>query len=171
MRGRHQLAGPLQRQDAAVVGERVQDDRHVLPGLDHLVEIADPALAHRPGERAVEPDGLAALEQVAAGQVGRGQVVMAGDRVQPPAELGRHVGDEAGLAAAGRALEQQRQPLPPGHLEQLAFASLLHVERGRGRDRPQAGEVAHAGHSAGATPVLDRTARAVSCSRTGPSTA
>ena len=58
---RHQLAGALQRQHAAVVGQRVQDDRHVLPGLHHLVEIADPALAHRPGQWAVEPDGLAAL--------------------------------------------------------------------------------------------------------------
>ena len=131
-----QLAGALQRQHAAVVGQRVQDDRHVLPRLHHLVEVADAALAHGAGQRAVEPDRLAALEQVAAGEVGRGQVVVAGDRVQPAAQPRRHVGDEAGLAAAGRPLEQERQPLAPGRLEQLAFAALRQVEGQGGREPP-----------------------------------
>ena len=68
------------------------------------------------------PDRLAALEQPAAGEVGGGQVVVAGDRVQRQAQPVRHVGDEAGLAAAGRALEQQRQAVAPGELEQLPLA-------------------------------------------------
>ena len=98
------LARALERQDAAVVGERMQHDGHVLARLDDLVEIADAALSHRAGERAVRPDRVAALQQVAAGEVGGGEIVVAGDGMQRQAEPGRHVGDEAGLAAARRAL-------------------------------------------------------------------
>ena len=118
-----QLAGAFQRQDAAVVGQRMQHDGDVLAGLHHLIEVADAALAHRAGQRAVGPDGVAALQQVAAGEVGGGQVVVAGDGVERPAEPGRHMGDEAGLAAAGRALEQQRQAVAKGLLEQRAFVA------------------------------------------------
>ena len=168
--GHEQLARALKRQGAAVVGERVEDDRDVLPRLDHLVEVADPALADRSGERPVEPDRLAALEQIAAGEVGGGEVVVAGDGVQPAPEPGRHVGDEAGLAAAGRPLEQERQPLadrPPRTARTPAPAA---GRRGSGRGRPKAGHAAHA-YSAGARPAPVRTSRAVSCSRTGPNTA
>ena len=125
------LAGALQRQDAAVVGQRVQHDGDVLARLDHLVEVADAAFAHRAGQRAIDPDGVAALEQVAAGEVGRGQVVVAGDGVQRQPEPRRHVGHEAGLAAAGRALQQQRQPVAVGVLEQRALVAGRHVEGDR----------------------------------------
>jgi hypothetical protein len=63
--------------------------------------------------------GLAVADQVAADQVGGGEVVVAGHGVQRQAEARRHVRDEARLAAAGRALDQQRQAVLPGVLEDL----------------------------------------------------
>ena len=67
--------------------------RFALQGLDHLVEIADRALAHGAGQGAVGPDGLAALQQIAPDQVGRRQVVMAGDGVKRPVQPRRHMGE------------------------------------------------------------------------------
>ena len=98
------LAGALQRQDAAVVGQRVQHDGDVLARLDDLVEIADAAFAHRAGQRAVGPDRVAALEQVTAGEVRRGEVVMAGDGVQRQAS-------RAAMWATKRVLPQPVGPL------------------------------------------------------------
>ena len=73
------LAALLDRQHAAVVGERVDEDGGVLARLDDLVEVADRAGAHRARERPVDPDRLVALEQVAADEVAGGQVLVAGD--------------------------------------------------------------------------------------------
>ena len=55
--GRDHLAGLVDRQHAAVVGERMQHHDRVLPRLDDLVQIADRARAHRARERPVLPDG------------------------------------------------------------------------------------------------------------------
>ena len=48
---------------------------------------------------------------MAADQVGGGQVVVAGDGVEGKLETGGHVGDETGLAATRRPLDEQRQAL------------------------------------------------------------
>jgi hypothetical protein len=98
----------LDRQLAAMVGERMQHHRGVLPGLDHLVQIADRTLANRAGQRAVHPHRLVTLQQISADQVRGGQVVMAGDGDQGATELVRHRLDEPGLTAPGRALQDQR---------------------------------------------------------------
>ena len=87
--GAHELAALLQRQHAAVVGQRMDDDGRVLPRLDDLVEIADRAVAHRDRERTVMPDGALGVEQVAPDQIGRGHVLVAGDRDQRALELAR----------------------------------------------------------------------------------
>ena len=100
-----------------MVGQRVDDDGGVLAGLDDLVEVADRPGAHGARERPVHPHRLVAGQQVAADEVGGGQVLVAGDRdegrlgaaVPAVAEAPRHVLDEAGLAAAGRPLEQHGQ--------------------------------------------------------------
>ena len=126
------LAGALQRQDAAVVGQRVEHDGDVLAGLDHLVEIADAAIADRTGQRAILPHGFAALDQPAAGQIGGGEIVMAGDGGQRCCEARGHMGDETGLAAARRALDQQRKPVAVGGLEHLTFVADGAVERNAG---------------------------------------
>ena len=110
-------AEPLDRQLPPVVRERMQHDGGVLPGFHHLVEIADRALAHRPGQRAVDPHRLAAPQQIPTDQVGGGEVVVAGHGDQRPAQIMGHRLDEAGLAASGRPLEHQGQTLPIGGFE------------------------------------------------------
>jgi len=65
---------------------------------------------------------------MAANEVGGGQVVMAGDGVQRQLQPGRHVRDETRLAAAGRALDQQRQAFAEGVLEERNFVAGRLVE-------------------------------------------
>ena len=91
-----QFAGAVERQDAAVVGERMQHHRHVLARLDHFVEIADAAAPHRAGERAVGPDGFVVLDEIAAGQVGGGEIVVAGDGVEVQARAAPPYGRRSG---------------------------------------------------------------------------
>ena len=108
------LAALVDRQDAAVVGERVDEDGGVLARLDDLVEVAERAEPHGLRERAVDPDRLVALDQIAADEIAAGEILVAGDGDQVAghavravaAQRVRHVLDEARLAAAGRALEQ-----------------------------------------------------------------
>jgi hypothetical protein len=76
----------LQRQKAAVVGERMKNDRHILARLDDLIEVADAAGAHSARQRSVKPDCFAALQKVAAGEVCCSEIVMAGYGVQRKAE-------------------------------------------------------------------------------------
>lgn len=99
----------------------MQHHRDILAGLDDLVEVADAALAHGPGQGTVDPDGVASFEEIAAGQVRGGEIVMARHGRKRQAELRRHVGYEACLSAAGRALKQKRKLARPGAFEELAF--------------------------------------------------
>ncbi|MNI35378.1 hypothetical protein D3C73_894010 [compost metagenome] len=96
----------------------MQHHCRVLPRLDHFVEVADAAFAHRTGQRTVLPPGPLGANQVPADQVGGTQIVMTGHRVQRQVQAMRHVLDEAGLAAAGRAFDQHRHAVVPGLLEQ-----------------------------------------------------
>ncbi len=111
--GRRQqlLAGALDRQHAAVVGQRVQHHGGVLARLDHLVEVADGALAHRARQRAIGPDRALLADQVATHQVGRAQIVVAAHGDERALQARRHVLHEARLAAAGGPLDQHRQAL------------------------------------------------------------
>ena len=102
-------AQSVHRQLAAVVGERMDDDRGVLTGLHDLVEIADRPVPHRPSQRAVDPDGLATPEEEAADQVRRGYVLVARHGDQIASEPVGHRLHEAGLPAARRTLQQHRQ--------------------------------------------------------------
>ena len=128
----------------------MQHDGHVLACLDYLVEIADRAVAHRPGERSIDPDRLVALQQVAADEIRRRQVVVTGDGVKGPAEPRRHMRDEAALAAAGRPLQQQRQRVGMGGGEDLALVAARQVE---GKFVPLQGHTAVHRHHAPPTAV------------------
>ena len=147
----HHLILLFQRQDTAGVGERVDDHGGVLARLDDLVEIAYGAAAHGQRERAVVPDGAFRRQQIAAGEIGGGHILVRGDGDQRPLEPPRHVLDEAGLATAGRALEHHRQPIGIGRFEQRDLVA----------DRPVIGlgidairiEVHRAGPFRGRTPV------------------
>ena len=123
------FTGAFDRQDTAVVGQRVQDHRGVLARLDHFVEIADGAFTYRAGQRAIIPVGRAIAYQVPPHQVGRCQVVVTGHRIEGPPQARRHMLDKARLAAAGRALEQHRQLVAVRVFKQLYLTSLRLVER------------------------------------------
>ena len=135
--GGHEPLAPeaLEIQLPAVIGERVDRDGGVLPCLDDLVEVADAALAHRARERAVDPFGRGAGEDVASQQVGCRHVLVTGDGVERDVEAAGHELDEARLAASGRALEHHRQSAPPGRREQLDL--LAGGEVGRRRQAPR----------------------------------
>jgi len=98
-------AETLDRQLPPVVREWMQHHGRVLPGLHHLVQVADRALAHRPSQGTVHPHRLIALQQIPTDQVCGGQVVMAGDGDQRPAEIVGHRLDETGLATTRRPLQ------------------------------------------------------------------
>jgi hypothetical protein len=96
------------------------DHHHgVLARLDDLVEVADRADAHGARKRAIDPDGFATAHQITPDQIGRRQVVMAGNGDQRTLEPPRHVFHKARLAAAGRPLEQHRQLIRIGRIENL----------------------------------------------------
>ena len=138
------LTGALDRQNAPVVGQRVQHDRGVLARFHHFVQVADAALAHRARERTVRPYRLAVADQVAPHQVGCGQVVVARHRDQRTRQARRHVRDETRLAAAGRALDQERQAVAEGVFEQRALVADGLVEGDiQGGRQAGCGEVVH----------------------------
>src|SRR3990172_11844856 len=142
----HELAALLDGEHAAVVGEGVDEDRGVLSGLDDLIEVADGAGLHGAGERAIDPAGGLALEQVAADEIAGGEVFVARDGDEREgldragvlrgglalvlydrertAQFPGHVLDEAGLAAAGRALEQDGDVGFERGLEELDLVGL-----------------------------------------------
>jgi hypothetical protein len=104
------LAGLFDREDAPVIGEWMDDHQCVLSRLDDFVEVADGA---RPGgrcERTVHPDRLTAANEITSGEIAGREIVVAGDGDERAAEPVGHVRDEAGLAAAGRSLEHDREP-------------------------------------------------------------
>ena len=124
-----QLAGLFNRQLAPVVGQRMDHHGGVLARLHHLIEVADGAAPHRPGERAIGPHGAVVRQQVAAHQVIGREVFMAshGDQwlrsVGPQRgvalrQAGGHVLDKSGLATTGGAFEQHRQLRGISRLEQ-----------------------------------------------------
>ena len=78
------------RQEAAVVGERMNQNRGVLAGFDHLVEVEDGAGLDGARHGAVDPAGAGGVQQVAPDEVAGGQVFVAGN------------GDEGQWRVAGR---------------------------------------------------------------------
>ncbi|EWS65141.1 hypothetical protein Y695_01613 [Hydrogenophaga sp. T4] len=122
--GTHLLALLVQRQGAAVVGQRVDHDGGVLARFDDFIEVADGAHPRSHGERAVEPARATGFEQVAAHQVGRGHVFVASDGDERALQLPRHVFDEARLAAAGGAFEHDRQARGVGGFVQRNLVAL-----------------------------------------------
>jgi hypothetical protein len=141
------LAGALQDEDAAVVGQGVQDHGGVLARLHHLVQVADGPFPHRPGQGAIGPEGPGVADQVAPHQVRRGQVVMAGHGVEGPAQALGHVAHQAGLAAAGGALDHHRQAVVVGVFEEGDFPALGLVVDARIRSGGGGGSGANVGSS------------------------
>ncbi|MNH16525.1 hypothetical protein D3C79_761710 [compost metagenome] len=106
----------------------MQHHHRVLTRLDHFVEVADAAFAHRTGQRPVLPPGALGADQVTADQVRCAQVIVAGHGVQRQVQALGHVLDEAGLATTGGAFDQHRHAVAPGLFEQRQFVALRLVE-------------------------------------------
>ena len=104
-----QRARLVKRQNPSIVGQRMNDDDRVGSRLDDFVEVANRAEPRGQGERPVEPQRVAAPNQIPAGEVARRKVVMARNRDQRPSEAPGHMLDEPRLPAAGRALQHHRQ--------------------------------------------------------------
>ena len=120
----------------------------VFARFDDLVEIADRPLADGARQGTIDPDRLAALEQIASDQIGGREVIVAGNGIERPAEPSGHMGDEAGLAAACRTLKEHRQAVGIGSGENFAFIALGQVEGGVSRPLQFQGSM-HVHHSAG----------------------
>src|ERR1700687_1297506 len=92
-------------------------DEHggVFACFHYFVEITNRAAPDRLRQRTVNPHRLVGLDQEASDQVATGEILMAcdGDQlvgsVGQRGELMRHMLDEAGLAASGWSLEQNRE--------------------------------------------------------------
>ena len=63
----------LNRQQPAIVAERMNDDRRILTRFDHLIEIDDRAVLDAQRERSVHPDRFLSFEQIPADQIRRRQ--------------------------------------------------------------------------------------------------
>lgn len=125
----HRLAGLVDRQDPAVVGERMQHHDGVGTCLDELVQIADCAFAHGARERSVLPEGSVMPHEEASHQVAGAEVVVAGNRDQRTTQPPRHVLDETRLAAACRSLEHHGVTVRVAVLEDLDLVTERHVIR------------------------------------------
>src|SRR5207249_3320608 len=73
------LAPLLHRQEAAVVGQRVDENGGVFPRFYDLVEVTDGARLDSPGQGTVDPAGGLTFQQITADEVAGGQVFVAGD--------------------------------------------------------------------------------------------
>ena len=115
----------------------MDDDHRILSRFDDLVEVADGPEPGGERERAVEPHRVVAVNEIAAGEIARRQIVVTGDCHERPAEPPGHVFDEARLAAAGRSLQHHGQAAGVTRLEDGDFAAHRQVER---RTRPRVAE-------------------------------
>ena len=124
----NQLTAFVQRQLAPVVCERVDDHGGVLASFDNFVEVANGADSRGGGQRAVEPAGAVGLKQVAAHQVGRRHVFVAGHGDERLAQAPGHVLDKARFAAACGAFDHDWQAGSVGGVKQGDFVGLGLVE-------------------------------------------
>ena len=132
------LAALFDWQNPPMVRQRMDQHGGVLARLDHFVEVANRAAPHRLRQRTVDPHRFVGLDQEAADQVAAGEILVACDGDQLVGAVGerrqlmRHVLDEAGLAASGGSLEQERQARFVGGGEDFHFVADRQIERCRG---------------------------------------
>jgi len=112
----HEFMGRLQnrsaffdRQYAAIVRQRVNQDYRVFAGFDHFVKVTNSTVFDRRAERPIVPDCFVAFEEEAAHKIGRGQVFVARDGDKGTVQTPGHVLDEPSLAAARRPFQHNRK--------------------------------------------------------------
>src|SRR5262245_57591240 len=99
----------------------MQDHDDIFPRFCDLVQVENSAFAHRPGQRTVLPHRVAALDEVAAQEIGSGGVIMTRHGKQGAPDVGCHGLDKAGLAAARGAFQHERELVAIGLLKYLYF--------------------------------------------------
>jgi hypothetical protein len=100
-----QLPLLFQRQNPAVIGQRMNDHGGILTGLHDLVQVADGAQTRRHGQRTILPAGALRIEQETSDQIGGRHIFITRHGDQRFTQLIGHVFHETGLAATRRALE------------------------------------------------------------------
>src|SRR6185437_11843287 len=133
------LAGLVDREKLAIVRERMDHDDRVLARLDHLIEITDRADSGSGCKRSVHPDGLTTPNQIPAGEIAGGEIVVACNGDERPAQSPCHVIHEARLSTSRRTLEQHWKTAPVTPLEYLDLVAHGHVVRFRTRRGPNQG--------------------------------
>ncbi len=113
----HQLTGLVDRQDAPVVGQRMDHHHDVLPRLHNLIQVAERPGPHRPRQRSILPDGFRGPDEVAADEIAGSEVFVTGDRHERPSQTPGHVLDEPRLSAPSRSLEHHGEIPPVARLE------------------------------------------------------
>ena len=68
------------RQDAAIVTQRMNNDGGVFSRLHDLIQIDDGAMLNAESQRPIDPDRLLPFEQIPSDEIGRGKIFMAGHR-------------------------------------------------------------------------------------------
>src|SRR5262249_53553703 len=111
----------IQKNLPPVIGQRVQDHNDIFPCFRDLVQVENGALAYRPGQRAVLPHRVAALDEVTAQEIGGGGVIMTRHGEQGAPDVSRHGLDKAGLATARGAFQHERELVAIGMMKHLHF--------------------------------------------------
>ena len=113
-----------------MIREGVNEHRRVLAGFHDLVQITDRPRLHGPAQGAVHPSRFLPLQKITPHQVSRSQVLVARHRDQrDAAESVGHMLNEAGLAAAGWAFQEDRQVIGVGDLKNLHLPAHGEIER------------------------------------------
>jgi hypothetical protein len=126
------LATLLDREQSAVVGERMDHDHDVLPRLDNLIQVAERSMSRGERECPILPDRLATTDEKPTGEIARGEIVMARDRDEWTAEEPRHVFDEARLTATCRTFEHDGGAVKVSGLEKRYLVTDRQIEGGFG---------------------------------------
>lgn len=109
------------RQKTTVVAERMDNDSRVLACFDYLVEIHDRAVLHTQCQRAIDPDRILPLEEIATDEIRCCEVFVTSDRDKRPSQPVSHVLYKTRLSAPGRPFQHDRHPAFRGGREQADF--------------------------------------------------
>ena len=124
---RKDLSPFFYRQDAPVIRQGVDHHGCILPGFNDLVQITKAPRFHSPGEWAVNPQGIAPLDDITAYKIPGSQIIMACHRDEWTRQSPCHVFHKACLATARRPLQQHWKLVFVGSREYLYFIPRFQV--------------------------------------------
>ena len=119
----------LEWQNAPVVGQGMDDDDRIRARFDDLVQVADRANPRGLREGTVEPNRIAATNQITSGEITCRKIVVTGHGHERPSQTPGHVLHESGLATASGAFEHDGKPSCVAHLEDGNFVGRGEIKR------------------------------------------